>query len=431
MSTLRWGWILVLIVVVGLVAAAAVAARPQQLVYPCNPRFNRTAGPRIVSVDSGVVDVRVDVNYQCATGKRRADFFLLVENTVNTQPEGRRGRQLVANIREGLTAFVQNMDYSNGTRGGMILYNSNVLVNSELQGGEGGKRALIAAIGRFGTTPNPSARALGGAIDKATELLSAAEAPTDTMKLILILDTGAPFTGAERDVNAACRDARSAGVTIAVFALEDPAGRLSSCADVERSSQRDNGEDIPDRLGAMADSLVGGEQLEKLRLTDGLHERFEYVVGSASPKAPERFLNEIAWDILPPAPPEGHVFTYKVRVKRGAEPGIVPLAREFSLGLYYKSGDFFELRQPSPLICIHPPNDPAFCDEFAGTLTPPAPTATVTATAPPTGSPAPTDEPSVTPSPEPGATATTPATPADKAQRLHLPCLLANYAFEG
>ncbi len=367
----------------------------------CDPVAVREASPRVVSVD-GMVDVRVEFNYQCTEEKRRIFFFLAVENSDKTQPSGRTGRRLIANIREGLANFVGKIDYENGSQGGLILYNTNDIVRMDLQGGGGGQQALINAVNNFPTGSSRSARAAGDAVAKATELLAAAEAPPGTMKLILVFDAGAPMTNPQVEIADACQAAKDAGIHMAAFALESAGDRFKECADEIsfRGSGREGGQDIPEKLEAFGDGFARADQVGQLLLSDRISQQFDYVPGSGRPTEPYNFMNEIGWDILPPPPPEGHVYEYQLSIDEGAENEVVSLSDEALLTLFYLDDSFGELSLDNPEICIHTPGRRTVCDNFVATLTPPAPTdtpsptATATSTRPPqTPTPTPTDTP--------------------------------------
>ncbi len=116
--------------------AALAAARPGRSAlgahpaagpadHLCNPVASRQVEPRVVGA-AGTVNVRVAFNYHCHEAPRPVYFFLVVENSRSTDG----GRTMVGNLREGLTNFVNEMDYGVGSQGGLILYHSNVTVQT-------------------------------------------------------------------------------------------------------------------------------------------------------------------------------------------------------------------------------------------------------------------------------------------------------------
>jgi hypothetical protein len=389
--------------VLGVAAARApggVPARAGPQDHACDPVVSRGVEPRGAMMGTSV-QVRVTIDYKCNEAHRPVHFVLAVENTAKTAPDSRDGRQLIAHLREGLGLFVKEMDYAHGAQGGMILYHGTVTVNQPIEGGEGGQRALLSAIDRFATTSSQSARAAGEAIVKGTQLLAATPAVTDAMKVLLIVDAGAAHTNADVDALAACQAARDAGMHVAVFALESAGDRLKGCADPisYRGASRDNGEDIPDMLQALGKGFAHSHQLERLSLEETLGPQFEYMQGSGTPVEPEYFGRDLTWSIVPPAPDGGHVFTFRAKVRDGVASEIARVSERAAVMLYYFDTAAIELELPNPEVCIAPPANPAWCNRFFATLTPPVPTRTPPPTAPPTATVADTATPAPSVSP--------------------------------
>ncbi len=395
------------VAVSGALAAAGPGPRaagrpPGAAHHACDPVVSRGVDPRAAMMGTSV-QVRVTLDYHCSEEHRPVHFVLVVENTAKTAPDSRDGRRLIANLREGLANFVKEMDYAAGAQGGLVLYHGNVAVNQPIEGGEGGQRALLSAIERFGTTSSQSARAAGEAIVKGTELLAATPALTEAMKVLLLVDAGAAHTNADVDALDACRAARDAGLHVAVFALETAGDRLKDCADPisYRGASRDNGEDIPDMLLALGKGFAHSQQLERLALEETLGPQWEYMTGSGTPVEPEHFGRDLTWPIIPPAPPGGHVFTFRAKVKDGVASQIAKLSDRAAVMLYYYDTSAIELELPNPEVCIAPPGNPAWCNRFFLTLTPPAPTATRSPTLPATATEPATAPPPDTPTPAP------------------------------
>ncbi len=386
--------------------SAAAPAQDPAPSLPCDPTVSRVVDPLVLAVNE-VLDVAVGFDYQCASKNQAYDYFLLVENSSYLRPEGWSGRRLIGNVRDGLHDFVLRMDYDVGSRGGLILFSSNELANVELQGDSGGQQALINGIRNINETSSRSSRASGEAVELAMERLRAAQTPTGTKQLILLLDAGAPMTQAKVDVFEACQAAKDEGILMSVYALEAAEDRLSECASegLFRGSSRESGDDIPEDMQKLGEALAAGKQVDRLLLSDRTSPAFAYVDGSGKPAEPVRFIHELSWDIVPelltPEPDGGYMFEYQLRAGESYANEIVPLSEVASLTLYYKDGYFADLPLDNPEVCIYAPGREEFCDSFKATLTPPAPTET------PTGTPTATEEgpqetetPTVTPTEE-------------------------------
>lgn len=71
----------------------------------CNPSAHREIEPLVLE-EGGTFDIRVAFGYACSDENRQIVFFLAIENSDKIQPSGFFGRRLIDNVREGLTAFV-------------------------------------------------------------------------------------------------------------------------------------------------------------------------------------------------------------------------------------------------------------------------------------------------------------------------------------
>jgi len=382
------------------VVEALPGARPEQASpVRCDPVAHRGIEPRIVEA-GGEVAVLTQFDFACTDQKRTIYFFLVVENSEELNPGGFGGRALYRNARDGLAAFVDQMDYERGSRGGLVLYSSSAAERSELRGEDAGKRALKSAIDGI-TTGGRSANGAADAIALAASRLSESGAGPDVMRVILIMDAGAPISRSMDEVLAACQAARDDGIHVGLVSLDASEGRLADCADANsrRGSGRPNGQDLPETMGTMGDGLARADQSDRQAIVDRTTSEFAYVAGSASPREPDSsFAGEVGWEFDAPPPDEGHVIEYKLGVAPGVAGIVVPTSIESVLTMFYADGTFVELELENPEVCVYPPDTPSFCDRFALTLTPPVPTDTPEPDTPTPDGPDPTLEtPSVTP----------------------------------
>jgi hypothetical protein len=131
-----------------------------------------------------------------------------------------------------------------------------------------------------------------------------------------------------------------------------------------------------------------------------------------------RFLRELSWEILPPAPPGGHVYEYQVKPKESAAGDIIRMSSDANLSVYYRDGTYGQVELENPKVCVHPAGRPEWCDDFIATLTPPAPTDTATPT-------------STATEPGPTATLTVTATSEPDSWPVYLPVTVRGAVFQG
>ncbi len=394
----------------------------------CAPRLERQLSSQVVEAGTSL-QVDLSYHYRCPEGKRQVFFMILVENS-SSFGSGFGGRSRASNTKDGLQAFVEHMDFETaGSRGGLILYSAGATVQSALRGGPGGKQALISAIGGI-NSGGGSAAGADDAIDLAVQELDSAPAGEDIDKVILLVDSGEALEAGGQAALDACTAVRDQGIRMAVVGLEPAEGRMQDCAD-ERfyiGSVRGNGEDVPDRIGQMGDGLARAHHIDLTQYTHLLSQYFDYVEGSARPREPDVvFAGELFWEFAEPPPDEGYTLSYRLRPIGDISNEIVELELESSLDLGYADTSLVRLQVEPAEICVHSPNSPGFCDDFAATLTPPVPTDTPAPS--PTITPT-SDEPTPTEAP-PEPTGTPPPPTSEPAEGIFLPMLLANAAPEG
>lgn len=371
----------------------------------CNPVAERRIEPRVVPAGDPV-DVRVTFDYACSDVERTIYFYLVVENSESMNPGGFGGRAHFENAKAGMVAFIDQIDFDNGSRGGLIVYAASASERIALREGSGGKSALKSAVNGL-STAGGSANAAGDAVELAAQKLLEAETDESVSKVILLIDAGATITTSIDDIVRACHAAADEGITVSVMSLRDTEGRLAECAPEHQrhSASRPSGEDIPEKLEYVGDGLARADQADLLSVSDQITAGFAYVAGSASPREPDIFFaNEIGWDFMPPPPEEGHELTYRMSTGYEIAGTINFPSIESFFTIFYADGSFAEIDLENPEVCVHPPGNPDFCEEFIVTLTPMAPTDTPTT--PPEETPTATGEPPTPTEPAPEETPT-------------------------
>jgi len=405
-------------------ARAAAPAAPHDV--PCSLEASRDTAPLVIE-EQGTVDIDVAYNYSCPVGNRKVYFFLLVENSRELDRSGRSGRSLLANVRDGLADFVNQIDYGLGSQGGMILFSRTHTVRVPLPGESAGKQTLINAIRSFPVGAGTTATGVAGAIDEAARLLQAADPDGNAFRIILILQAGAPTTGAGETIDDACAAAKAGGATIGLLFVDGVTNPLEPCASPlwSRNSPRADGDDIPRILSAMGTAAVTGHQALRVEYCDDLAPEFRFVDGSGLPRPPDvTVLDQICWTDDAPPPPEGHVLRYRLRAAAVDGGSLGPTSNEAEVRLVLGDGRIVERPLPLPDMCVYPEGRPDFCEPFARTLTPAAPTAETPATAPPPETPGepPTDTPTAaTPDDPTTATADTPSPTTSPAEDTPVP----------
>lgn len=390
-------------------AAPHVPARP--LDHPCGLTAERQASPLVLE-ENGEIEVTASYNYRCPEGSRRVHFFLLVENSRDMQRDGRTGRQLLENVREGLAAFVGQIDYDAGSKGGLIVFNRTWSERLPLRGEGGGRQALLAAINTFPVGIGVSAASVGGAINEAMRQFGEAEDAEGATNLILIVQAGASLAGPDDDIGAACRAAKDAGAIVALLILDGVTEPLGDCASPNwtRGSTRPNGEGIPDTLTDLGEAATFGHQAARVEYCDEFSQSFRFVDGSGVPRPPDAIaLDQYCWVDDAPAPDEGYEVAYRIRAAADVANEIVQTSSSALVRLTFADASMAEIRFELPEVCVHAAGRPEFCDPFLATLTPqattPVPTVAPTGTpspTPPVGSPTSTAEtPEITVTPAP------------------------------
>lgn len=381
-------------------------AAPQQGDVPCGLTATRRVQPRVLE-DGGDLEVEVNYRYSCPPGSRKANFFILVENSALLEAERRWDRDdFMKNLHDGLTNFVNRIDYAAGSQGGLILFAVNSNVREELRGPGQGQQTLLAQLNAIAPGGSASAVGVADAINAAMERLEAADPTGETFRFILILQAGGTTANRATEIQDACSNAKAKGATVALLTLPRVEHPLTSCPSEfwTRNQSRDSGEDLPDILTELGLAVSQGGQARQVEYCEEVALGFGFDESSAQPRPPDAaVLDEYCWldeaplPEEPPVPPEGYTIRYKLTAKEGTVNEIGAPSQRAEVRLTLRDARIAEIALPLDDVCVYKAGQAQYCDSFAARLTPspttPTPdsvTATPTATgmAPPaTGTP--------------------------------------------
>lgn len=414
---------------------ADVPAAPQQPTeepregpIPCDPSYSRTIEPRIVKEGENVT-ISSRYSFLCTGETRKLNYVWVVENS-GAMRQGQGGREALDNVTKGARNFINQVDYANGSRGGLMLYASTRTFRVPLIGGEQGRKALIEAFEGISIAPIDNSAGAGAAIRDATGALPTG-VQTDFSNVLIIVDAGAQEVPGSDIVDryTACNAARQSGVTVVVLSFPQAGRRLASCASSGWFFQlsSNTARNMPEVMDKVAEGLLRGLQMDRVLYSDFLEDGFDYVARSGYPRDPDyKVLSEVFWEFGKTAPPSGQVIEYQVKVAEDVFQRGVP--RDVSLWSYldfiYAQGTAVKARMPNPQICVYK-DDPAECSQFALTLTPDA-AETATPTVPPAtptsqATLAPTETATPTETAGPTETASPTATEETSGVRIFLP----------
>lgn len=385
---------------------------PREGPIPCDPSYTRTIEPQVVQ-EGEMVTVKTQYRFICTGETRKLNYIFVVENSAQLR-QGMGGREALDNVTRGARNFINQVDYANGSRGGLMLYAGSRTWRQPLIGGEEGRKALIDAFNGISISPDGNSAGAGAAIRDSTGALPTGVS-SDFSNVLIIVDAGAiEVPGAQLvDRYTACNAARISGVTVAVVSFPAAGRRLAACASSGWFFQlnSDVGRNAPETFDKIAEGLLRGLQMDKVIYSDFLEDGFRYEMGSGYPRPPDYVvLSEMFWEFVGRSvPPTGQLVEYKVRVDKDVFPFGVP--RNLSLWSHiefvYAQGTSIRVRLPNPPLCIYR-DSPDECSGFGATATSPPPVETPTADPPDTPVPE-TPDPTDTPVPETPEPTDTPA----------------------
>ncbi len=332
---------------------------------PCDPSGRRTVDPRVVE-QGGEVEVNVHYNFNCTGEDRKINVMLVVENT--TYLGGPRN-QALQNVKEGLLRFVNQINYLNGSKGGLILYAGDYTVRVILRDGAEGKQSLLDAIGRISVEPVGSSSGAPAAIRAATGLLpTGAENPEGVTNVLFVVDAGAPVLQPPMlTLQTACNAAHEAGVHVMTVGLENAGYRFAFCATNgwARYDPSPDARGFPTIADELAESLVKGQKAGSAEVFESLSSAIE-MLPNAQPFAPDNpFGNDFQWTFTGNPPPSGQDLRYRLKlIDTAIQNEIFSPSFQSDLTLFYNNGQYRTLRLPMDDICVYKTGDPSFCDGF-------------------------------------------------------------------
>jgi hypothetical protein len=410
--------------------------------FPCGPVVNRTVSKNIVK-EGETFDVRTEYDYKCSGQKQKLNFIFLVENTgflrggeptpkPGPQPAGAQPQvgELLNSVRSALKQFINDVDFENGSAGGLTLYSDDVQVLAPFpQAGKNGQDHLIRQVGVIRLSGAANVSGLVTAIRDQTEVLP--ERAEGVTNALIIFDAGAPILAAGvrlSDIETSCTVAKTNNIVrviVSLYGTDSRLARIKNCASrgFVYPSGDPNGKDLlgPDNImDQIAKQLMSGAKATGSEYADRINrDFFEYVPGSGvvdgRPEEPSvTFGNELQWSFTGDPPTGGRVIEYKVKVIDRVEKGKGLLATLSQLTLVFPGGvPPRTMDIGSPDMCVYTDRDLHYCDNFlTATPTPEVgdtpipqpttpvadtatPTATDSATAPPATTEPPTEVPTV------------------------------------
>ncbi|MFN2250989.1 MAG: hypothetical protein ACK2UL_03655 [Anaerolineae bacterium] len=398
---------------------------PREGPIPCDPVWDRTIEPRIVE-EGGRVTVKSTYYFKCSGETRKINYFILLENS-NALRQGRGGMVALDNFEDGARDFVNQVDYANGSQGGLMLYASVNQIRVPLGGGEQNRKNMLEALGNISIKPIDNANGAGAAIRDATGLLPTQEDDPDATNVLIIIDAGAEEVPGEGPpiINraTACNAARQSGVLVVGIGFPASGNRLLTCATRGWYWRTNTNEatDLPDIFDEITEAILRGREMKQVNYSDWPHPGVNYVDGSGYPRDYDyEVIGEYTWEFPgKQAPPTGQQIEYAFDLDRVTFPGnqITEVSIDSTLSFNFTAGDPIPILMPNPEVCIYRPGYQQFCDDWAAryltpTAPPETPSATITpggATETPTATPTSTIDPSGSGTPTP--TETTEPTP--------------------
>lgn len=415
---------------------AEQAARPAQGSegpIPCDPVVTRRVSKQVVKAGEEF-SVQVEYYYKCTNTKRRVNFIILVENTPYLRGGDPTEKPLVDgaaapevggmlnSVKNGLKQFVNDVDFGNGSVGGLTLFADDYSNRVTLQGTEAGRENILKGIDLINANSQGGASGLAGALRHAVgKLPERTEVATNA---VILVDAGAIlFSNGPKlsELQDSCQIAKDNNVLRIVVGLPAAGNRLQGwCSDWMYVVRDPNGKDLVGPGGIfdqISARLIRGAKADGAEYSDRLNGFFfDYVPGSG--KVDGRVVdpavisgNELSWTLNTDPPPGGRLIEYKVKAYDDSIEGKQNLSMQAQLTMLFPGGLTPGLAAPNFEMCVYTTARPNFCDSHSLMLTATAmaPTAgtppTITPTVPATESPTATETPTATDTPTP----TTPA----------------------
>lgn len=402
-----------LVALVGAVVGTAPAPVAAQEL-PCNIQADRTVDPVDVTVGD-TVRVEVTVTGECDNESKGIDIFFVIDRTPTMFNNSYRPRFIDA-LQDGLTSFVNSMDFSK-SNAGVMSYARNYQVNRNLTDDQD---AIIRAINMIRMNEEAEVRGLPAAFRKATELIDNDGNPGN-QKIIMIFAAGPDQNNDLVNMSTVTQAARNAGVTVVFFQFStreagniyshfvkaasdcDPANqnvcvgyRFSSGGTVvykyawavtTLQSPVPHDRDVRSKLDDFAEHFLFGIDILQVDVREIFDARVEFLETSAlppptNPTGPPYWSADWEFHGMPPA---GVTVEYDVKV---TEIGSYRVSDTSQALVHYTDGQTYPpLDLPNPLLNVSEavPDTPTPTEETpTDTPTPVTPEATETSTPTPT-----------------------------------------------
>jgi hypothetical protein len=385
---------------------------PREGPIPCDPVWSREIEPRIIE-EGGQVTVKVTYNFKCSGDVRQINYFIVIENSAMLR-QGAGGREALDNVVKGARKFVNQVEYANGSQGGLVLYAAQRQIRVPLGGGEQNRKNMLTALGNIPLPPIGNSNGAGAAIRDATGLLPTQQEESG-LNVLIIIDAGAPEVPGEGppiiDRFTACNAARQSGVLVTVLGFPEGRGRMISCATrgwyFSVSDQR--GRNVPEIFDDLSEAILRGREMKRVDYSDWPYPGVDYVEGSGYPRDYDyEVIGEYTWEFEgKEAPPTGQRLEYNLEIDPVTYPGsqVIKVSNDATMSFVYSTGDPMDVEMDNPEICIYKPSEKLFCDDWAMRNLTPTPGVSPTSV-PPTDTPQPP-----TPTPTIGHPTETPASP--------------------
>jgi hypothetical protein len=389
-------------------SAILQAPGPIEDLIPCDPVYTRSIEPRIFKIGEETT-VRAEYNFKCTGEARKLNYFLVIENS-GALRQGRGGREALDHVIEGAQDFVNQVDYANGSQGGLVLYAATSTVRLPLQGG--------------------NSAGAGAAIRDATGLLPTS-VESEFANVLIIVDAGASETTDPLVTrHTACNAARQAGVTVAVVSFPNAQGRLVQCSSGGWFKQvtTHEGDNVEDIFAEFAEGMLRGKMMTEVTYSESLVDGFEFVDGSGYPREPDYppVYGAFGWTFGRDAPQS---VQFNVRASEDLAGTGHPRPLVDFAELLFEFTDKTRARAylPNPDVCVYR-DDPGECAGLP-TLTPSSGSTDtpVATTPPPSDTPVPTTPPPSTtevPVDTPTPTATSTNTLEPIGNKIYLPVVI-------
>lgn len=350
--------------------AAGLALQPHPAVAqapsasaPCEPAVSRAIDPLAI-MEEGTLKVTTTFRFTCPTGQVRMNVLFLQNGVPKGTGEGSEV-PLNENLHNSILGFLDLVDPEKGTRAALAAFTDSYREVIPL-GAPGGWPVDWSVW----SAPDVGAKGLLAALEHADELLPAGSGAARNV-VVAVITSNDPI-GTSQQIEQACRGLRAANARLALLDMQQMRGSGGlgelACIDWYFRSLDGEGRDLPAVFMDIAEAVLFTPKVQSVEIVDAMTDAFAYVPRSASPRSPDTDVgNDVTWMFDPP-PTEPMTLTYRARAAIGWSAVRTPISREALATFTYSDRSQHTLALPNPPVCIHPRNNPAFCE--GGTPTP-------------------------------------------------------------